>query len=223
MEIKNKTFLELKRIDQDYKALKLKGILVPLISLVFAACVWIYSQIEISNSRKYVYVLENGKSLMLAYREGLQENRPAELRHHVKMLIHGLFTVTPDRSSVEENLKVVEYLGDESVLKFINNLRENKYYEKLIASTTTSKAIFGNEAAGEDSTNIQLDMSKYPFPITVKFQQQLVRSTMISIRELTFTMQARNTAKSDNNPHGVIIERFVPVSNTLINEYERPN
>lgn len=222
MEVKNKVFLKNKRLDADYKSNRITTIVAIVASFAFGIFCYVNSRTQIAKIRQHVYVMGNDRSntasgtVMIANQENLSSNRPAEIRHDVKMLMERLFTMAPDNSSIEENLREAEVLGDESVMNFINNLKENKYYDKLIAASTSSRAL-------RNSFKFKLDLSHYPIGVYVTFHQELVRSTAVSLRELSFSLQVRNCPRSDDNPHGLIIERLNVEGNKLIKKYERQN
>ena len=49
-------------------------------------------------SKEKIYVLDNGKSLLVALREDISENRDAEARDHVKRFHELFFTLEPDKN-----------------------------------------------------------------------------------------------------------------------------
>ena len=52
--------------------------------------------------REKIYVLDNGKSLMLALSQDLSQNRPAEAREHVRRFHELFFTLSPEKSAIEQ-------------------------------------------------------------------------------------------------------------------------
>ena len=55
--------------------------------------------------REKIYVLDQGKSLMLALSQDLSQNRPAEAREHVRRFHELFFTLSPEKSAIEHNVK----------------------------------------------------------------------------------------------------------------------
>ena len=51
--------------------------------------------------REKIYVLEQGKSLMLALSQDLQQNRPVEAREHVRRFHELFFSLSPDKDAIE--------------------------------------------------------------------------------------------------------------------------
>ena len=55
--------------------------------------------------REKIYVLDEGKSLMLALSQDLEQNRPVEAREHVRRFHELFFTLSPDKNAIEGNIR----------------------------------------------------------------------------------------------------------------------
>lgn len=55
--------------------------------------------------RQKIYVLDNGKSLMVALSQDMSINRPVEAREHVRRFHELFFTIAPDKDAIESNVK----------------------------------------------------------------------------------------------------------------------
>ena len=84
--------------------------------------------------REKIYVLDNGKSLMLALSQDLSQNRPAEAREHVRRFHELFFTLSPEKSAIEHNVKRALLLADKSVYNYYSDFAEKGYYNRIIAT-----------------------------------------------------------------------------------------
>lgn len=116
---------------------------VVVIALV-AACVLIVG-IVMYNANKMVqaatdkvYILENGKALLAAYKMNADDNRPAEIRSHTKRLLNLLFSIGPDKTQIDQNISEALYLGDSSVYSIVGNMKEARYYDRMIAASAAA-------------------------------------------------------------------------------------
>ncbi|MGB4776498.1 MAG: conjugative transposon protein TraK [Daejeonella sp.] len=205
---------DLKNIDKEHKRNRLIVFTVLVLSFSFAGYTFFTSNSLVEDNRSKIYTLVNGNALLLATRKDAQDNRPAEVRHHIKMFMELLFTLSPDKSQIEQNISQALYLGDNSIKQFRDRLQEQKYYDKLISSNAS-------QTIKLDSNSIQVDYANYPYLAIVKVQQEIIRPSTITIKELTCTMTLRNISRSDNNPHGLLIEKFEVPSNNTIQTYDR--
>ena len=94
-------FKSLKNIESSFRQIRLFGIV--FLSLCAVITVWsVWSSYRFAErQREKIYVLDNGKSLMLALSQDLSQNRPAEAREHVRRFHELFFTLSPEKSAIE--------------------------------------------------------------------------------------------------------------------------
>ena len=94
-------FKSLKNIETGFRQIRFFGIVYLFVcaSLVGFSLWKAYSFAEAQ--RQKIYVLDEGKSLMLALSQDLEQNRPVEAREHVKRFHELFFTLAPDKSAIE--------------------------------------------------------------------------------------------------------------------------
>ncbi|WP_448698249.1 conjugative transposon protein TraK [Mucilaginibacter sp. AW1-3] len=163
-----------------------------------------------SAANSHVYILAGGKALE-AFAADRKDNIPVEARDHIRMFHHDFFTLDPDEKVIEANIGKALYLADESARNQYNGLKEKSYYNNLIS---------GNISQQIEVDSIQLDMDQYPYYFKCWAIQKLVRSTS-NVNKLLITQgYLRNVSRSDNNPHGFLIERWETLANrdTTINQ-----
>ena len=93
-------FKSLKNIETSFKQIRLFGIVfVVMCTLITGYAVW-NSYTFAEAQRQKIYVLDGGKSLMLALSQDLTQNRPVEAREHVKRFHELFFTLSPDPAAI---------------------------------------------------------------------------------------------------------------------------
>ena len=97
-------FKSLKNIETSFRQIRLFGIV--FISLCAAVAVYsVFSAYRFAErQREKIYVLDGGKSLMLALSQDLSQNRPAEAREHVRRFHELFFSLSPEKSAIEHNV-----------------------------------------------------------------------------------------------------------------------
>ena len=166
----------------------------------------------VEKSRQKIYVLDNGKSLLLALREDISENRPAEARDHVKRFHELFFTMEPDKQYIENNAREALYLADGSAMKQYRSYKENNVYNQVIASDISMTLL---------TDSVKVDFSSYPYQFLFYGKQRIVRKSNITIRKLETTGQLRNISRTDNNPHGFLIENWLITDNKDLETQKR--
>ena len=108
-------FKSLRNIESSFRQIRLFGIV--FLSLCAVVTVWsVWNSYRFAEKqREKIYVLDNGKSLMLALSQDLSQNRPAEAREHVRRFHEMFFTLSPEKSAIEHNVKRALLLADKSV------------------------------------------------------------------------------------------------------------
>ena len=153
----------------------------------------------VERSQQKIYVLDNGKSLLVALREDISENRNAEARDHVKRFHELFFTMEPDKTYIESNVREALHLADRSAMKQYQTYKENNLYNQVIAS---------NISMTLQTDSIRLDFSSYPYRFHFYGKQKIVRKSNITIRSLSTSGTLRNISRTDNNPHGFLMENW---------------
>lgn len=192
-------FKSLKNIESSFKQLRIFGIVFLCLCTVIAGySVW--SAYDFAEAqRQKIYVLDNGKSLMLALSQDLSQNRPVEAREHVRRFHELFFTLSPDKSAIESNIGRALQLSDKSAFNYYKDLSEKGYYNRIISGNI-------NQTIQIDSVNCNLDV--YPYQVATYARQMIIRESNITERSLVTTCKLLNSVRSENNPHGFTIEAF---------------
>ncbi len=205
-------FKSLKNIESSFRQIRIMGI----VFLVLCAFVSFFavrqSYIFAEQQREKIYVLDDGKSLMLALSQDLSQNRPVEAREHVRRFHELFFTLSPDRAAIEGSIKRALALIDRSGYNHYIDLLERGYYNRIISGGI-------NQTIRIDS--IECDFDSHPYKVVCHATQSIIRESNITERSLVTTCDLRNSVRSDSNPQGFTIERFEVIENNDIRVIKR--
>jgi conjugative transposon TraK protein len=192
-------FKSLKNIESSFRQIRLFGIVfVCVCTGIVGYALWkSYSFAE--KQREKIYVLDRGKSLMLALSQDLSQNRPVEAREHVKRFHELFFTLSPDKNAIESNIQRSFFLADKSAFNYYKDLSEKGYYNRIISGNI-------NQTVQVDSVVCNFD--RYPYQVATYARQMIVRESSVTERSLVTRCRLLNSVRSDNNPHGFTIEAF---------------
>jgi len=200
-------FQQLKNIDSAFKHIKLFSY------LLIAACVMIssytvYKSYQSSTDFKnHIYILANGKALE-AFAADQKTNTPVEARDHIKVFHEDFFNLSPDDKQIQVTVTKSLYLADASAKTQYDDLKESGFYSNLIS---------GNISQQVTIDSIQLDMNHCPFFFKCFATEKLVRTSSTASRSLITQGYLRNVPRSDNNPHGFLIEKWEIIENKDLN------
>ena len=205
-------FKSLKNIETSFKQIRLFTLVVVcLCALLAGYSVWsAYSFAEAQ--RQKIYVLDGGKSLMLALSQDLSQNRPAEAKEHVRRFHELFFTLSPEKSAIEHNVKRALLLADKSVYNYYSDFAEKGYYNRIIAGNI-------NQVLKVDS--VGCDVNGYPYRTVTYATQKIIRQSNVTERSLVTTCRLLNSSRSDDNPNGFTIEGFTIIENKDLQTIKR--
>ncbi len=204
-------FTKMKNIDTAFRHIRLFSIVVVICS-VMVSCFIAYKSYELANNvQSKIYILANGKALE-AYASDRKDNIPVEARDHVKTFHQYFFTLDPDEKVIKFNITKALYLADASAKRAYDNLKENGYYTNIISGNISQQIKV-------DSTKV--DINEYPYYFRCYARQSIIRTTSIVSRSLVTEGYLRNVSRSDNNPHGFLIERWTTIDNRDIKTENR--
>ena len=192
-------FKSLKNIETSFRQIRLFGIVfIALCALVAVFAVGSAYRFA-ERQREKIYVLDGGKSLMLALSQDLAQNRPAEAREHVRRFHELFFTLSPEKSAIEHNIKRALLLSDRSAYNYYTDFSEKGYYNRIIA---------GN-------------FDRYPYEVNTYARQMIIRESNVTERSLVTRCRLLNASRSDDNPNGFTIEGFTILENRDLQTLER--
>ena len=99
-------FKSLTNIESSFRRIRLMlAVFVGCCTLVTVFALW-NSYRFAEKQREKIYVLDGGKSLMLALSQDLSQNRPAEAREHVRRFHELFFGLSPQKDAIEHKSTV---------------------------------------------------------------------------------------------------------------------
>lgn len=205
-------FKSLKNIESSFRQIRFFAmVFVILCAIIVCYALWnSYSFAEAQ--RQKIYVLDGGKSLLLALSQDLSQNRPVEARDHVKRFHELFFTLSPDKDAIESNIQRALFLVDKSAFAYYKDLTEKGYYNRIISGNI-------NQTIAVDS--VVCDFDHYPYQVAAYARQMIIRESNITERSLVTRCNLINSVRSDNNPHGFIMENFEVIENRDLRVIDR--
>ncbi len=205
-------FKSLKNIESSFRQIRFFAmVFVILCAIIVCYALWnSYSFAEAQ--RQKIYVLDGGKSLLLALSQDLSQNRPVEARDHIKRFHELFFTLSPDKDAIESNIQRALFLVDKSAFAYYKDLTEKGYYNRIISGNI-------NQTISVDSVVCSFD--HYPYQVAAYARQMIIRESNVTERSLVTRCNLINSVRSDNNPHGFIMEKFEVVENRDLRVIDR--
>jgi conjugative transposon TraK protein len=205
-------FKTLRNIENSFRQIRLYAIIFSTVCLgITGYAVW-ESYRFAREQREKVYVLDQGKSLMVALSQDAAVNRPVEAREHVRRFHELFFTLAPDKAAIESNMRRAFNLADKSAFNYYKDLAEKGYYSRIIS---------GNVQQRTEVDSVQCDFDRYPYIVRTYARQYIIRSSNVTRRSLVTSCLLVNSVRSDENPQGFTMEQFRVLENKDVEVVER--
>jgi len=158
-----------------------------------------------------VYVLSNGTAVEV-FASTRKENIVVEAKDHVSRFHELFFSLDPDDKAITASIKKALYLADGSA---------KKQYEDLVETGYIAGIISGNISQQVTIDSVQLSSVTEPYTFRCFATLRIIRSTSMVTRNLITQGYLRSVARSLNNPHGFLIEKWETIENKDIKMEER--
>ena len=197
-------FPRTRNLETAFQYVRLFSLVVSIGCISLSAFVIWLAERSVSRMQDKVYVLAEGKALE-ALAADRRENLVAEARDHIRNFHQAFFTLDPDEKVINANISRALYLADGSARRVYDGLKEGGYYSGVIA---------GNISVHLGIDSIAVDAQHYPIYFRCFGTETIVRPTSKVTRNLVTEGWLRYVGRSDNNPHGFLIEKWTILDNS---------
>lgn len=205
-------FQSLRNIETAFRQIRLYILLFALLSAGVSGYALYSSYRFAEKQREKIYVLDQGKSLMLALSQDASRNRPVEAREHVRRFHELFFSIAPDKDAIEENMSRAFALCDKSAFDYYKDLAEQGYYNRAISGNVNQRIVIDS---------IRCNFESYPYEVTTYAKQFILRQSNVTERSLVTSCTLQNSVRSDDNPQGFLMEHFLVRENQDLRSYKR--
>lgn len=189
---------ELKKLNNTYRYtqyLTLSATGIMGIVMIISTFMSFYYAKEFS---KRIYVLNKNEHFQ-ALAGDVKQNRPVEIQYHVTRFHELFFGLSPDPKQIENNMQKASYLGDESILRLYNDLKEQDFYSNLIQ---------GSVVQNIEIDSVKVNTSNYPYSANCYFRLSQNRATSNSEQFLISSCKLEDVPRSINSPNGLFLRNF---------------
>jgi conjugative transposon TraK protein len=150
-----------------------------------------------------VYILSAGRA-MEAFASDRRTNIAVEAKSHVLHFHEYFFTLDADEKYIENGLRRALYLADGSAKRVYDNLKESGYYSGVVSANISQRVTIDS---------VELDLRSAPYHFRCYGTEVITRATSAVTRDLVTEGWLREVNRSENNPHGFMIERWSILEN----------
>ena len=200
-----------KNMETSFRAIRWLSLVAVVGSMVSGVCFFVMASRVMLKAQSTVYILSAGKAFE-AFAGDREPNLRVEATWDVINFHTAFFTLEADEKFITSGLKRALYLVDGSGKRIYDNLKEKGYFAEVVSANISQHITVDSVA---------LDLNAYPFYFKCYATERIIRPTSIVTRGLVTEGWLRNVDRSDNNEHGLMIERWAILENPDIKVEQR--
>ena len=199
-------------IEASFKRTRLLVISVVVMAVVISLGSLIYAgQFVVKlGSRVYLVDREGGAFTATSSFEGSLVD--IESKDHIKRFHELMFNLIPVHDANMRNINSALYMSDRSAYEFFNDQQESGYYTRLEAGNITQYIVIDS---------IKVNLNSYPYAERTYGKVFVQRPSNLSAYDFESSGRIVNVGRSEENPHGLMLERFALVRYELIETRSR--
>jgi conjugative transposon TraK protein len=153
-----------------------------------------------------IYVVDKGSAVMAA-RTDEDLYRDLEAKDHVSRFHELMFNISPSSESIKRNLDKALVMSDKSAYDYYMDLSERGFYQRMISANISQEIVVDS---------IKVNMTGYPYDAKTYGRLFLLRESNITAYSFESSCRLVDVERSQNNPHGLMIEKFTVTKNENI-------
>lgn len=200
----------IKKIEDKIRLAFLVSLLSFITSIIISIVSFSYARSMIAAEKQQIYVIDRNIPIV-AKRTDIHDNREAEYKAHIEAFHDYFFSMPPDDEYIEKTIRKAMFLVDASGLAQYNTLKEKGYYTTLVSTSS-------NITVTKDSIELDLNTKRWRF----YGKEKIERPSNITVRSLITEGYLQDVPRTENNPHGVLINNWKTIENKdLSNESKK--
>ena len=193
--------------------LKLRFVTIScIVGMVVCAlgCV-VYTNHTLSSMGNKIYVLDKGAA-MTATRGNVMVTRADEIREQSSRLHQLLFTVSPNREMIKNNIEAALKFSDKSVYNYYKDVDEKGFYRRISQTGAAQDIVVDS---------VVTRTSQYPYPVLTYAKLYLTRQSSVTVYSLVSRCIMLDLTRSSDNLNGLRVERFEVIRNDEVETRKR--
>lgn len=165
----------------------------------------------LEKSGETIFVVDKGSAVM-ATRDSEDSYRELEAKDHVTRFHELMFNLSPSSESIQRNLDRALVMSDKSAYDYWMDLSERGFYQRIVSANISQEFV---------TDSIKVDMLSYPHTVTTFGKIYMLRESNITAYQFESSCRLVDVERSQTNPHGLMIERFVVTRNDNLGTRKR--
>lgn len=198
-------------IETSFRKMKVITVASVIACVTVCICSFAIAGWTIIETGNQVFVIDKGSAVM-AQRTEEDANRDLEATDHVTRFHELMFNLSPNAESIKRNTDKALVMSDKSAYDYWSDLSERGFYQRLVSANVSQEIVIDS---------VKLDMNTYPYEARTYGRLFMLRESNITAYQFESSCRLVDVERSQNNPHGLMIERFTVTKNENIGTRKR--
>lgn len=180
-------------------------------AVLVCVCSAIVSLYGVLVAKSQVYVIQNGTAIMATAAAGNVE-KDLEIKDHVIRFHELMFNLSPSAESIKRNIDRALVMSDRSAYDYWMDMSERGFYQRLVSANISQEIVIDS---------VQVNVVHYPYDAKAYGKLYLLRESNITSYQFESSCRMVDVERSQTNPHGLMIEKFMVHRNEIIGTKKR--
>ncbi len=189
----------LSTLDSQFKAMRVIAVVSVVCLMLGCGAAAYFALSYVREHTKDIYLIDQG-SVLAARAVPRESQLPVEVRDQVIRFHEYILNLSPNRESINYYRKKADYICDESGRSYYKTLEERGFYDELIRAQAVQ--VFAMDS-------IMVDCTRQPYRAQVFGKLKVSRSSRTLYYDFQSSCELVQTSIDPNNPHGLLIRKFV--------------
>lgn len=199
-------------IESNFRSMKILTLSVIGASMMVAIAA-IYIAVDFASaSRDNIFVVDKSGAALMATSAPDESQKELEAQDHLTRFHELFFSLSPSSESIKRNVDRALVMSDRSAYDYWKDMSERGFYQRLVSANISQQIVVDS---------VKVNISSYPYDAVTYGRLFLIRESNITAYQFESTCRLVDVERSQSNPHGLMIEKFIVRRNENIGTKRR--
>ena len=154
--------------------------------------------------RDQIFVVDAGGVATAAKASPSGAQKDLEAQDHLVRFHELMFNLSPSSEAIKRNIDRALVMSDRSAYDYWTDMSERGFYQRLVSANISQQIVVDS---------VRTDLSLYPYEAVTYGKLYLLRESNITAYRFESSCRLVDVERSQNNPHGLMIEKFTVTRN----------
>ena len=199
-------------IETGFRKMKFVTLAVILSSVAVSVSAIFLSMSFAQSSRDKIFVVDRSGGAVMASAASSGAEKELEVKDHLVRFHELMFNLAPSEEAIKRNIDRALVMSDRSAYDYWRDMSERGFYQRLVSANISQQIVVDS---------VKTATASYPYKAVTYGKLFLIRESNITAYQFESACRLVDVERSQNNPHGLMIEKFLVRKNENIGTKRR--